>query len=75
MIGGLGWLTGAAIASVLVAVLQQFANSYLGGTGDFIVVILLAVGAARAPVRDPGEEGLMRPLGSAASSRPLSAPR
>ena len=43
VIGGLGSLTGAAIASVLVAVLQQFANTYLGGTGDFIVVILLAV--------------------------------
>ena len=42
MIGGLGSLTGAAIASVLVAVLQQFANFYLGGTGDFIVVIVLA---------------------------------
>ncbi len=43
VIGGLGSLTGAAIASVLVAVLQQFANYYLGGTGDFIVVALLAV--------------------------------
>ena len=43
VIGGLGSLTGAAIASVLVAVLQQFANVYLGGTGDFIVVVLLAV--------------------------------
>lgn len=43
VIGGLGSLTGAAIASVLVAVLQQFANVYLGGTGDFIVVALLAV--------------------------------
>ena len=43
VIGGLGSLTGAAIASVLVAVLQQFANVYLSGTGDFIVVILLAV--------------------------------
>ncbi|ALJ20033.1 branched-chain amino acid ABC transporter permease [Microbacterium sp. No. 7] len=43
VIGGLGSLTGAAIASVLVAVLQQFANFYLGGTGDFIVVALLAV--------------------------------
>ena len=43
VIGGLGSLTGAAIASVLVAVLQQFANFYLGGTGDFIVVILLAL--------------------------------
>lgn len=43
VIGGLGSLTGAAIASVVVAVLQQFANFYLGGTGDFIVVALLAV--------------------------------
>jgi branched-chain amino acid transport system permease protein len=43
VVGGLGSLTGAAIASVLVAVLQQFANFYLGGTGDFIVVILLAL--------------------------------
>ena len=43
MIGGLGSLTGAAVASVLVAVLQQFANFYLGGTGDLIVVILLAL--------------------------------
>jgi branched-chain amino acid transport system permease protein len=43
VVGGLGSLTGAAVASVLVAVLQQVANTYLGGTGDFIVVILLAV--------------------------------
>ncbi|MFV0374140.1 branched-chain amino acid ABC transporter permease, partial [Microbacterium sp.] len=43
VIGGLGSLTGAAIASVLVAVLQQFANFYLDGTGDFIVVALLAI--------------------------------
>lgn len=43
VVGGLGSLTGAAIASVTVAVLQQFANFYLGGTGDFIVVILLAL--------------------------------
>ncbi|WP_438855204.1 branched-chain amino acid ABC transporter permease [Agromyces sp. M3QZ16-3] len=42
VIGGLGSLTGAAIASVLVAVLQQFANFYLGGTGDLVVVVLLA---------------------------------
>ncbi len=43
VIGGLGSLSGAAIASALVAVLQQFANFYLGGTGDFVVVLLLAV--------------------------------
>ncbi|MGR2753124.1 branched-chain amino acid ABC transporter permease [Agromyces arachidis] len=42
VIGGLGSLTGAAIASVLVAVLQQFANFFLGGTGDLVVVVLLA---------------------------------
>src|SRR5690606_30059805 len=39
VIGGLGSLTGAAIASVLVAVLQQFANFYLGGTGDLTIVL------------------------------------
>lgn len=43
VIGGLGSLIGAAVASVLVALLQQFANFYLGGTGDFAVVVLLAV--------------------------------
>jgi len=43
VIGGLGSLTGAAVASVLVAVLQQFANFYFGGTGDLVVVIALAV--------------------------------
>jgi branched-chain amino acid transport system permease protein len=42
VIGGLGSLTGAAIASVLVAVLQQLANFYLGNTGDLVVVVLLA---------------------------------
>lgn len=43
VIGGLGSLAGAALASVIVAVLQQVANTYLAGTGDFIVVVLLAV--------------------------------
>lgn len=43
VIGGLGSLPGAAVASVLVAVLQQLANFYLGGTGDLMVVLLLAV--------------------------------
>lgn len=41
VIGGLGSLAGAAIASALVAVLQQFANYYFG-LGDLIVVLLLA---------------------------------
>lgn len=43
VIGGLGSLFGAAIASVVVAVLQQFANFYFGGTGDLVVILLLAV--------------------------------
>lgn len=42
VIGGLGSLTGAAVAAVVVGVLQQFANFYWG-VGDFVVVILLAV--------------------------------
>lgn len=42
VIGGLGSLTGAAIASVIVALMQQFANYYLAGTGDFAAVLLLA---------------------------------
>lgn len=43
IIGGLGSLAGAAIASVIVAVLQQFANYYAGGYGDIAVVLLLAI--------------------------------
>ncbi len=43
VIGGLGSLTGAAVASVVVALLQQFANYYAGGTGDFVIVLALAV--------------------------------
>ncbi|MEG3615694.1 MULTISPECIES: branched-chain amino acid ABC transporter permease [Isoptericola] len=42
VIGGLGSLTGAAVAAVLVAVLQQFAN-YYWGYGDLVVVLLLAL--------------------------------
>ena len=41
VIGGLGSLTGAALASVGVGILQQFANFYWG-VGDFVVVLLLA---------------------------------
>lgn len=43
VIGGLGSLAGAAVAAVLVAVLQQFANYYIPGSpGDLVVVLLLA---------------------------------
>jgi branched-chain amino acid transport system permease protein len=44
IIGGLGSLRGAAIASVLVGLLQQYANFYAKvGAGDLIVVLLLAL--------------------------------
>lgn len=43
VIGGMGSLAGAAIASVLVALVQQFANYYVSGTGDLAVVLALAV--------------------------------
>lgn len=43
VIGGMGSLAGAAVAAVLVAVVQQFANYYLSGTGDLAVVLALAV--------------------------------
>ncbi|MGO2029726.1 branched-chain amino acid ABC transporter permease [Glutamicibacter ardleyensis] len=42
VIGGLGSLAGAAIASVVVGVLQQITNFYWG-VGDFVVIVLLAV--------------------------------
>ncbi|MFD1211025.1 branched-chain amino acid ABC transporter permease [Arthrobacter sp. GCM10027362] len=42
VIGGLGSLTGAAVASVAVALLQQFANFYWG-IGDLAVVLALAL--------------------------------
>ena len=43
VIGGLGSVTGSAIAAVLVAELQQFLNFYgAAGVGDFAVVLLLA---------------------------------
>jgi branched-chain amino acid transport system permease protein len=42
VIGGLGSLTGAAVASVAVALLQQFANFYFG-LGDLAVVLALAL--------------------------------
>lgn len=43
VIGGLGSIPGAAIASVLVALIQQFINFYAGGLGDIAVVLLLAL--------------------------------
>ncbi|HET9500021.1 MAG TPA: branched-chain amino acid ABC transporter permease [Marmoricola sp.] len=44
VIGGLGSVTGSAIAAVVVGLLQQFTNYYAAsGLGDLSVVLLLAV--------------------------------
>ncbi|MEA2688340.1 MAG: branched-chain amino acid transport system permease protein, partial [Candidatus Eremiobacteraeota bacterium] len=44
IIGGLGSVTGSAVAAVVVGELQQFLNFYgAAGVGDFSVVLLLAV--------------------------------
>ena len=44
VIGGMSSLTGAAVAAVLVGLVQQFANYYAAsGVGDLSVVLLLAV--------------------------------
>ena len=44
IIGGLGSVTGSALAAVLVGVMQQFLNFYgAAGVGDFSVVLLLAI--------------------------------
>jgi branched-chain amino acid transport system permease protein len=44
VIGGLGSVTGSAIASVVVGLVQQFANFYAAsGVGDLAVILLLAV--------------------------------
>ncbi len=43
VIGGLGSVTGSAVAAVLVGEIQQFLNFYAAsGAGDFAVVLLLA---------------------------------
>jgi branched-chain amino acid transport system permease protein len=44
VIGGMGSITGAAVAAVLVGLVQQFANYYTAsGVGEASVVLLLAV--------------------------------
>ena len=43
VIGGLGSITGSAVAAVIVGLLQQFLNFYAAaGAGDFAVILLLA---------------------------------
>jgi branched-chain amino acid transport system permease protein len=42
VVGGMGSLTGSAIAAMLIGVTNQFANYYITGLGDFVVVFILA---------------------------------
>jgi branched-chain amino acid transport system permease protein len=42
VIGGMGSVTGSAVAAVAVGLLQQFVNYYQPGLGDICVVALLA---------------------------------
>jgi branched-chain amino acid transport system permease protein len=43
VIGGLGSISGSAIAAVVVGVTQQYANYYSSGIGDMVVVLLLGI--------------------------------
>lgn len=50
VIGGLGSVTGSAVAAAVVAIVQQFLNYYAApGIGDFSVVILLAAALLLRP--------------------------
>ena len=42
VIGGLGSVTGSALAAVIIGLAQQFGNYYTTWAGDFVVVLLLA---------------------------------
>lgn len=42
VIGGMGSLAGSALAALLIGVVNQFANYYITGLGDFVIVFLLA---------------------------------
>lgn len=42
VVGGMGSITGSAIAAMLIGITNQFANYYFTGLGDFVVVIILA---------------------------------
>ena len=39
----MGSITGSAVAAMLIGITNQFANYYLTGLGDFVIVIILAV--------------------------------
>ena len=42
VIGGLGSITGSALAAVIIGLAQQYGNYYTSWAGDFVVVLLLA---------------------------------
>jgi branched-chain amino acid transport system permease protein len=42
VVGGMGSITGSAIAAMLIGVTNQFANYYVTGLGDFVVIFILA---------------------------------
>jgi len=42
VVGGMGSIGGSALAALLIGVVKQFANYYVPGLGDFVVVFLLA---------------------------------
>ena len=42
VIGGLGSVTGSALAAVIIGLAQQFGNYYTSWAGDFVIVLLLA---------------------------------
>ena len=42
VVGGMGSIGGSALAALLIGVVNQFANYYIPGLGDFVVVFLLA---------------------------------
>ncbi len=42
VIGGMGSVPGSFIAAMMIGIIRQFANYYVTGLGDFVVIILLA---------------------------------
>ena len=54
VIGRLGSIKGSAVASVVVALAQQFVNYYSTGIGDLSVVLLLAVVLLARPAQLAG---------------------
>ncbi|MBU6242789.1 MAG: branched-chain amino acid ABC transporter permease [Acidobacteria bacterium] len=42
VVGGMGSIGGSALAALLIGVVKQFANYYIPGLGDFVIVFLLA---------------------------------